>query len=89
MRYGGHPSKEQLQRNFDSMLQRALSGGGLRTETGLDQQTMRALRDLRSAYPNASPELEAAARRAFAGQLDGSNAAARRAEMDRIIAEYE
>ncbi|MFF2552685.1 hypothetical protein ACFVUS_16890 [Nocardia sp. NPDC058058] len=89
MRYGGHPSKEQLQRNFDSMLRSVLSGSGLRTETGLDQQTMKALRELRSAYPNAPQELEAAARRAFAGQLDGSNAAQRRAEQDRMIAERE
>ncbi|MFZ3498615.1 hypothetical protein ACODT5_36215 [Streptomyces sp. 5.8] len=86
MRFG-HPSQEQLRRNFESVLTNVLSGRGVRTETGLDSQTEDALWAIARAHPNAPDTLVAAAYRAFAGQLDGSNAAARRAEMDRRIAE--
>lgn len=86
MRFG-HPSNEQLQRNFDSVLENVLSGRGVRTETGLDPKTENALWAIRYAHPNASQELIEAARKAFAGQLDGTNAAEWRAEMDRRIAE--
>lgn len=89
MRYGGHPSDEELRGNFDSLLRAALSGGGLHTETGLDRKTITVLREIMLAYPNASEELVAAAHRAFAGQLDGSNAAEWRAEMDRKLAARE
>lgn len=89
MRYGGHPSDEQLRLSFDAMLEQVLSGRGLRTETGLDLPTVQALRAVGAAFPNASQELIAQARKTFSGQLDGSNAAARRAEMDRLLAEDE
>ncbi|MFB8002139.1 hypothetical protein [Nocardia sp. NPDC056000] len=86
MRFG-HPSTEQLRLNFDSVLEQVLSGRGVRTETGLDPKTENALWQIRYAYPNASEDLIEAARRAFAGQLDGTNAEEWRAEMDRRIAE--
>ncbi|MFD7033835.1 hypothetical protein ACFWAR_37975 [Streptomyces sp. NPDC059917] len=82
----GRPSEEQLRRNFDSVLTAVLSGRGVRTETGLDHRTETALWAVRRAHPNPPDALVAAARRAFAGQLDGTNAAAWRAEMDRRIA---
>lgn len=83
----GRPSAEQLRRNFDAVLSEVLSGRGVRTETGLDQDTENTLWDIARAHPNASDELVAAARRAFAGQLDGTNAVARREELARKLAE--
>lgn len=83
----GRPSREQLKLNFESMLARVLEGRGLRTETGLDQETRGALKAIALAHPNASEDFVAAARRAFAGQLDGSNAARRRAQWDEKLAE--
>ncbi|MEU0540339.1 hypothetical protein [Nocardia sp. NPDC005978] len=81
------PSEEQLRRNFDSVLSEVSAGRGVRTETGLDEQTENALWAIARAAPNIAPELVDAARAAFAGQLDGSNAVARRAEFDRKLAE--
>ncbi|MFD6887376.1 hypothetical protein [Streptomyces sp. NPDC059957] len=83
----GHPSQEQVRRNFEGVLTDVLSGRGVRTGTGLDTQTENALWAIARARPNAPDALVAAAYRAFAGQIDGSNAAARRAETDRRIAE--
>ncbi|MCP3759469.1 hypothetical protein [Streptomyces sp. TBY4] len=85
MRYG-RPSREQLRRNFDSVLTDVLSGRGVRTETGLDTPTENALWAIARARPDAPDALVAAAYRAFAGQLDGTNAAAWRAETARRIA---
>ncbi|MCX4779341.1 hypothetical protein [Streptomyces sp. NBC_01264] len=83
----GEPSQEQLRRTFESVLTNVLSGRGVRTETGLDSPTENALWAIRYAFPEAPDALVAAAYRAFAGQLDGSNAAAWQAEMDRRITE--
>lgn len=83
----GRPSQEQLRRNFESVLTNVLSGRGVRTETGLDTPTENALWAISRAFPEAPDALVAAAYRAFAGQIDGSNAAAWRAETDRRIAE--
>ncbi|MFI5985347.1 hypothetical protein ACIBEA_31375 [Streptomyces sp. NPDC051555] len=82
----GRPGEEQLRRNFDSVLTAVLSGRGVRTGTGLDHQTQTALWAIARARPNPSEALVAAARRAFAGQVDGTNSAESRAEMDRRIA---
>ncbi|HLS76870.1 MAG TPA: hypothetical protein VK083_08795 [Nocardia sp.] len=83
-----HPTDEELRRNFERELASVTSGGGLRSETGLDVQTDAALMAIAVAYPAVSEELVRAARAAFAGQLDGSNAAARRAELRRMIEEH-
>ncbi|MEC3913325.1 hypothetical protein [Nocardia sp. CDC160] len=84
---GGRPTEEQLRRTFEASLQDAVSGRGIRTETGFDMPTENALWDIASAYPDVTDELIEAARRAFAGQLDGSNAARWQAELARKIAE--
>ncbi|GAA1956917.1 hypothetical protein [Kitasatospora viridis] len=73
----------QLRRNFHHQLESVLAGEGLRTETGLDDRTDEALWAIVGAPPERHDELVAAAYRAFAGQLDGSNAAAWRAELAR------
>ncbi|MGW4529517.1 hypothetical protein ACWEOI_01065 [Nocardia sp. NPDC004340] len=83
----GYPGKEQLKLNFDNALAQVLDGRGVRTETGLDIETRAALMAVARAHPNATDELVDAARQAFSGQLDGSNAAHRRAELDRKLAE--
>ncbi|MFI6870204.1 hypothetical protein [Nocardia sp. NPDC050406] len=83
----GRPSVEQLQRNFHSVLADVMDGRGVRTETGLDQDTETALWAIARAHPNISDELVGAAYRAFSGQLDGSNAARWRDEVARKLAE--
>ncbi|GAB4583176.1 hypothetical protein [Nocardia sp. NPDC127526] len=81
------PSEEQLRRNFEAVLADVLAGRGVRTETGLDSPTEDALWAIARAHPNASEELVAAARKSLAGQLDGSNAARWRADLERMFNE--
>ncbi|MEV6273932.1 hypothetical protein [Nocardia sp. NPDC051832] len=83
----GRPSSSELRRNFERELTSAISGGGLRSNSGLDVPTRGALIEVAKAYPVVSEDLIAAARAAFAGQLDGSNAQARRAVIDQLLAE--
>ncbi|WP_369636528.1 hypothetical protein [Nocardia sp. JMUB6875] len=81
----GRRTKEQLQDSFDFMLSRILAGGSFLTGSGLDEETMNALEAVAMARPDVPDNLVEAARRAFAGQLDGSNAARWRAERDRVL----
>ncbi|MCU1643436.1 MAG: hypothetical protein JWN03_3711 [Nocardia sp.] len=85
----GRRSKEQLQDSFDYLLSRILSGGGLLSCSGLDEETKNALWAIAGAGPDVTDDLVEAARRAFAGQLDGSNTARWRAERDRALTERE
>ncbi|MBC2874759.1 MULTISPECIES: toxin-antitoxin system YwqK family antitoxin [Streptomyces] len=77
------PTDDQLTRVFATVLKEVLSGQGLRNHTGLDMETDDALWEIVKYGPGAPPELVDAARAAFAGQLDGSNAARWRAELTR------
>ncbi|MFC4517880.1 toxin-antitoxin system YwqK family antitoxin [Streptomyces ehimensis] len=79
------PTDDQLTRVFAAVLEEVLSGQGLRTHTGLDMETDDALWEIAKYGPGAPPELVDAARAAFAGQLDGSNAARWHAELTRKI----
>ncbi|MFR9767062.1 hypothetical protein [Nocardia sp. SC052] len=72
-RYDPQPDRDQLQAAFDRALERAATGGGVRTDTGLDFPTQQALKAISAAVPNVPPQLIDAARAAFDGQLDGSN----------------
>lgn len=83
----GHPSDDELRENFAEMLESVRNGGGLRTETGLDTETEEALWAVARAYPDVPEELVEAARAAFAGQLDGTNARRRRADLERQFEE--
>lgn len=83
----GHPTDDELRENFAEMLESVRRGGGLRTETGLDMETEEALWAIARAYPDVADELVEAARAEFAGQLDGSNARARRAASDKQFEE--
>jgi hypothetical protein len=82
-----HPTREELVQNFDAELASVRNGGGLRSETGLDSETDATLWAVARAYPNVSDELVVAAKEAFAGQLDGSNARRRREDLARRIEE--
>ncbi|MGI5221408.1 hypothetical protein [Nocardia sp. CA-290969] len=82
-----HPTDDELRENFAEMLESVRNGGGLRTETGLDMETEEALWDIARAYPDVTDELVTAAREAFAGQLDGSNARRHREELARQFEE--
>ncbi|WP_083913191.1 hypothetical protein [Nocardia concava] len=84
---GGRPTEEQLRRTFETSLAEAVSGQGIRTETGFDMPTEDALWEIARAYPDVTDELIEAAKSAFAGQLDGSNAQKWQAELARKIAE--
>jgi hypothetical protein len=83
----GHPTQEELRHNFAELLESVLGGGGIYTESGLDMETEEALWAIARAHPDVPDALVAAAYRAFAGQLDGSTARARRAELERRFEE--
>ncbi|MEV6095113.1 hypothetical protein [Nocardia sp. NPDC051981] len=85
----GYPSDDELRQNFDEVLSHVMQGRGVHTATGLDDDTQTALWAIAEAHPNITPELIDAARRAFAGQLDGSNAARWREDMDNWFEERE
>ncbi|MFE2286533.1 hypothetical protein ACFXDJ_20500 [Streptomyces sp. NPDC059443] len=81
------PSREQLLRTFETVLADVMTGRGVRSCTGLDSPTEEALWRIARADPDARAGLADAARRSFAGQLDGSNAARWHEELARMIAE--
>ncbi|WP_282785944.1 hypothetical protein [Nocardia sp. CC201C] len=82
----GPPADDELRRNFEAALTSVREGGGVSSATGLDMETEGALWAIARAHPRIDDDLIAAARRAFAGQLDGSNAAARRARIAHMTA---
>ncbi|MFE3442568.1 hypothetical protein ACFXNW_06020 [Nocardia sp. NPDC059180] len=84
-----HPTDDELRANFDEMLTSVCGGGGLRTATGLDMKTEESLWAIARAYPQVPGELVDAARTAFAGQLDGTNARERKEAVARKIEELE
>ncbi|WP_067473374.1 hypothetical protein [Nocardia amamiensis] len=83
-----YPTGDELRANFDELLASVLTGGGIYSESGLDMATEEALWMIARAYPDVPDELVDAAHAAFAGQLDGSNAAARQAAIARKIEEF-
>ncbi|CAM4515592.1 hypothetical protein NONI108955_40100 [Nocardia ninae] len=80
-----HPTEDELWQSFATALAAARSGSGVSSDNGLDLRTVNALWEIVDAYPNIHEELIAAAHAAFAGQLDGSNAAARQAAINRAF----
>ncbi|QBS42960.1 hypothetical protein [Nocardia sp. CS682] len=80
-----HPTEDELRHSFDEALDAVRGGEGVATDTGLDVPTVAALWEIAEAYPSIPEQLVAAARAAFAGQLDGSNAAARQAAIERAF----
>ncbi|MFI9406468.1 hypothetical protein [Nocardia sp. NPDC052316] len=80
-----HPTEDELRQSFDAALDAVRAGAGISSDTGLDLRTVNALWEIADAYPDIPEQLIAAARAAFAGQLDGSNAAARQAAIERAF----
>ncbi|MFJ4188839.1 hypothetical protein [Kitasatospora sp. NPDC089509] len=84
--------EQRLRRVFEAALADALAGRGVPDCLGLDDPTDRALWAVydaaigHGACPRSREELVADARRTFAGQLDGSNAARWREELARKLA---
>ncbi|MEU8921886.1 hypothetical protein AB0D10_13260 [Kitasatospora sp. NPDC048545] len=78
--------RERLRAVFEAVLAGALAGRGVPTCLGLDDDTDEALWAVESARPDVPPALVEAARRAFAGQLDGTNAARQRERIARRFA---
>jgi hypothetical protein len=85
----GWPSDQELRETFHQELEAVLAGRGSRSCTGLDDDTSQALWAIFMAEPGDREALAAAAYRAFAGQLDGSNAARWHADMERWFEERE
>ncbi|MBL1121011.1 hypothetical protein JK364_53610 [Streptomyces sp. 110] len=83
-----HPSDAELRSTFAVLLDSVCSGSGMYTHSGLDTETEEALWSIARAYPDVPDSSVAAARAAFAGQLDGSNVAAEKAEIARKVAEF-
>lgn len=83
------PTEDELRQSFVDALTSVRGGGGVASDNGLDLRTMAALWQIADAYPVIPDELIAAAGAAFAGQLDGSNAAAREAAIDRAFEQGE
>ncbi|MFD0278035.1 hypothetical protein ACFVHB_29585 [Kitasatospora sp. NPDC127111] len=81
------PTDQELRQIFHAELERVLAGGGPRSCTGLDNDTAEALWAIASAEPVDRETLVPAAYRAFAGQLDGSNAARWHEELERRFEE--
>ncbi len=81
-RSAAEPSREELAVEFDAALIAARTEAVLLTPTRLDLDVDNALAAVAAAAPDPSPELVAAAEAAFAGMLDGSNAA--RVERERL-----
>ncbi|MEV0564106.1 hypothetical protein [Dactylosporangium sp. NPDC050588] len=78
-----HPDDDEQRAIFEELLASVSTGGGIYSCNGLDMETEEALWAIARAYPAVTDDLVAAARAAFAGQLDGSHAAARRAALVR------
>ncbi|SEL57965.1 hypothetical protein [Streptacidiphilus jiangxiensis] len=72
-----------------SVLGDVLNGRGVHSCSGLDDDTETALWAIAEAHPDVSLELVDAARAAFAGQLDGSNAARWGEDLERWFEERE
>ncbi|MER7767171.1 hypothetical protein [Kitasatospora sp. NPDC096140] len=82
------PTDRELRQIFHAELERVLTGGGPRSCSGLDNDTDKALWAIASAEPADREALAPAAYRAFAGQLDGSNAARWKEDLRRRFEEH-
>lgn len=80
---------EQLKTNFDTCLKNAVELGiWPPSDQGFDDYVDKALTAVAKSFPNPNGGLIAKARKAFEGQLDGSNRARREAELDAWLAQH-
>lgn len=89
MRKRGQPTEAELRRAFDEALRLAADEAAITSDTGLDSTVDDALIAIAEAAPNPPRELIRAAEAAFAGQLDGSNAAAQRRRSDEYFGKFQ
>lgn len=69
------PTEQELRDSFDALMAAPpADNGDMPTETGLDSQTIDAIKRVWAAAPNPPAALIAAARHEFDMQLDGSHA---------------
>ncbi len=68
-------SDKDIQDNFNRLMDEALSIGasGIRSDTGLDIETMQAIDHVAQAYPKPNLVLIQNAKKEFAKQLDGTH----------------
>lgn len=71
----GRLTSEQLRGEFELALRIARTTGVVYPDSGLDHFVTGAIDEVAMGCPDPAPELIVAAERAFAGMLDGSNAA--------------
>lgn len=83
-----HPTEAQLVANFNSVLDRIVSGELFRvpSDTGLDQQTIDVLNALAAQPDRTLPSDIAACRTEFGRQLDGTHADEYDAEILKLLA---
>lgn len=77
----GRLTPEQLRGKFELALRIARTTGVVYPDNGLDKVVDDAIGEVAMGCPDPAPELIAAAERAFAGMLDGSNAARAQQEL--------
>lgn len=77
-------TRRELQATFDRLLKRPDRDALVPSETGLDDETIRAVQAVWNAQPAAPLPLYEAARTEFARQLDGTHARQRRARIARM-----
>ncbi|WP_194817349.1 hypothetical protein [Nocardia sp. XZ_19_385] len=79
------PTPDELRATFETLLAAARTGAAVPSDNALDTETENALWAITNAYPNIPNPLITTARTAFTGQLDGTNAAARKAARLRLF----
>ncbi|NKY46171.1 hypothetical protein [Nocardia cerradoensis] len=81
VRMRGRLTPEQLRGEFKLALRIARTTGVVYPDNGLDKVVEDAIGEVAMGCPDPAPELIAAAEHAFAGMLDGSNAARARQDL--------
>lgn len=87
----GKPVSDRgIQDSFNRILNEAISLGasGIRSESGLDLETMEAIDYVAQAFPNPDPALIRNARKELAKQLDGTHIRERREMLDAQIQNF-
>ncbi|MGW0250984.1 hypothetical protein ACWDYH_30585 [Nocardia goodfellowii] len=79
------PTPDELRATFETLLAAVCTGAAVPSDNPLDTETENALWSITHAYPNIPPSLLTTARTTFTGQLDGTNAAARKSARLRLF----
>lgn len=83
----GFPTVKEIRKNFDECLKKAMELGiWPPTETGLDTETLAAIREVAKAWPTFNSNLVQKAKTEFSKQLDGTHV---KEELDQLMARFE